>query len=70
MNKYRMLLGNVGLLNVQAWALSAFQEYKQEGLETFYAKVYRLLDALLCICASAIIMLSELLAHLLLQKEF
>lgn len=54
----------------QAWTLSAFQEYRQEGLSAFYAKVYRLLDALLCICASAIIVLSEPLARLLLQKEF
>lgn len=54
----------------QAWTLSAFQEYRQEGLGVFYSKVYRLLDALLCIGASAIIMLSEPLARLLLQKEF
>lgn len=54
----------------QAWTLSAFQEYREEGLDVFYSKVYKLLDALLCITASAIILLSEPLARLLLQKEF
>lgn len=54
----------------QAWTLSAFQEYRSAGLNVFYSKVYKLLDSMLCITASAIILFSEPLARLFLQKEF
>lgn len=54
----------------QAWNLTAFQEYKAGGRRHFFSLVFRLYDILLAAGAGALILLTQPLSHLLLQKSF
>lgn len=65
-----------GLLNVvagvfqQAWALSAFQEYRSGEREQFYLSVYRRYNAVMVVLAALLIFSSKWLTHILLGSGF
>ncbi|KFI92018.1 polysaccharide biosynthesis protein [Bifidobacterium saguini DSM 23967] len=54
----------------QAWQLSAFQEFKKQGVERFYSLILRVFHSGMSIIAAILILLAQPLALILLQKDF
>lgn len=54
----------------QAWTLSAFQEYRNEGVSNFFTKIFRIYQSGLIFSASAIVVLAPWISSFMLQKEF
>ena len=54
----------------QAWQLSAFQEFKKQGIEHFFNTVFLLVNVLLLIGSSVLIICSPMFASILLKKDF
>lgn len=55
---------------MQAWVLSAVQEYRSDGNASFFHNVYNTYGGLMTILCSVLIILARPIAHVLFQKEF
>ena len=69
-SKIPNLVNTVCNIFQQAWQLSAFQEYREEGREAFFATIFKLFNGLIVVTSSLIVLAAPLLASLLLQREF
>lgn len=68
--KIPSLLNTVAGIFQQAWQLSAFQEFKKNDISRFFSTIFCLYHSAIAITGSVIIILSQWLASILLQKEF
>lgn len=55
---------------MQAWILSAVQEYKSEGNKEFFRNVYNIYGGIMTVLCSALIIFSKPIAFVLFRKEF
>ena len=55
---------------LSAWTLSAFQEFKKEGVDKFFSVVFKIFHAMGVVLASALILVVPWIASFMLQKEF
>lgn len=69
-SKIPNLLNTVCSIFQQAWQLSAFQEYEQEGKEVFFSTVFRVFNGGMAVISSLIILTAPLLASVVLQRDF
>ena len=68
--KIPSILSVIGNIVIQAWQISAIKEYGAKETKEFYGKVFRYLNFILCLCCSALIMLSDVLAKFLFANDF
>lgn len=69
-SKLPNLINSIYSIFQQAWTLSAFQEIKNEGVEDFYSKVFKLLQLLLVVVCQILICGAPFLAHWILKDKF
>lgn len=69
-NKIPSLMNILSNTFWQAWSLSAFKEYRKEGIKSFFSTVFCVFRAFMAMCGSAIILVTPWLAKFLLQGEF
>lgn len=68
--KIPSILSVIGNIVIQAWQISAIKEYGAEETKEFYGKIFWYLNFILCVCCSALIMLSDVLAKFLFANDF
>lgn len=54
----------------EAWSLSAFQQFKQEGVRQFFSNIFVFYNAMIAVSCSALMLLSPMLGSLLLRGSF
>ena len=69
-SKIPNLINTVCNIFQQAWQLSAFQEYREEGTEAFFSIIFKLFNGAIVVISSFIILVAPLLASIILQQEF
>ena len=68
--KIPSIIGVVQQIFIQAWHISAIEEYGTDESNNFYDGIFRLLNALVCMVCSILIFSSEFLAHFLFLNDF
>ena len=69
-SKIPSILNLVSGVFQQAWSLSAFQEYRNEGKDKFFNNIYELYNMGMAVCTVVLIVLSRWIASFMFQKDF
>ena len=64
------IIATVQNIFIQAWTISAIKEFNQNNRNTFYANMFKYMNALMVCCCSGLIFTTKLVSMLLFAKEF
>lgn len=68
--KIPTLLTAVTTIFTQAWQLSAMKNYKDDDFSDFFSHIFKLISAVLLLCACGILVFNKLLASVFFKNEF
>ena len=68
--KIPTILNTIQSIFTQSWQISAIKEYSNEDSNSFFSTIFTITNAVLCISASGIIILTKPLAHFLFSNDF